>query len=515
MVRLKHLVLLILSLFISLSFASELMEELYLDELADALADSFYENPDSLNYKYEYLSLLKDKPYIRQNGFLEKDGFKVEMSSKLTNWHRMLFPASDYIYEQSEDPALSGNLRISYRDSFVLGSFRPAWGLGLLFQEAKNDRCLLSAPMADIYSPTGFGMSLNINGFSTFHFYSSQKRQAELDYGVIKKLYKNKDNKGTSVQETVFANSIGYYSPHFKTGLSYSAYEYDHRVMGHFDTYTWKRLNNLNLFADFRPLNHRFTAEGALQLEGFAIRTLWQADWRNYQQELGYTFSYNYEIPPYAKSMPLSSGGKWSELNASALYQIDEHSRIKLSSNANLKRDAIKDDKWRALSKAEYQYKDTRHKLNLSLVSIDREILAEQDDSYSSSIPQNWRFVISDEVKVHDSLSLSQSLRYHLQEKKASLDNGAIYTQGFTAKLGKGFESSGKVMLYNSAKHKLILLNEELQQYESFGNSGVNWELSGTYKRDANRVELKYGQDGSKRSLMLYFGFVSKLKNSP
>ncbi|MCB5233701.1 MAG: hypothetical protein LHW60_00435 [Candidatus Cloacimonetes bacterium] len=490
----------LLCLYWGLVIAQELNEEQYLDGLSDERFDETYIGFEPYSIGINFASKLADNPYMLGALQVKAERWKVQTGMKLSidTFNPSAFPDPDI------SGTLAANIQLSYDDMIYLGSLRPAFGSGLLFKEAKSGRSFYNTPDPMNYTPFGLGVRLDRDKMHVMALYSVVSRMALLRGNKIERLYANKADDDFKVQEQIGALSFGYKSENLHGALVFATQNYSKDFLkDEID----KDLLNLNLTAGYYGENNQLRGELGLQEKGLALKAEWEGKWDNFSHKWHYRHLGNYQLPTYAKSVYFKNERHQEELGAAFNLDLDKRSKLSLNSTANKITNTPGKNKWMLNSGADYSYSDKSYKFKLALRRIDRELLAEYDEGYLSTIPANWRFLISGEARVAKSLSLTQSARYHYQEKKASLNSGFVWNQGLKWEQDKFWTQLG-ARLHNSTNFNMVLFSDDASGYESLSKDGVRGELELGYKFEGNKGRIRYIEYGDARELYFIFDFT-------
>lgn len=477
------IILILVCLSLGALYAHELNEELYIDEFADIRQDETYQSFEPYSIGFSGAFKLANHPYFINSIHIKSKSWKIQGGIKIANI-KPHFGAYPDPYVESSTGA---NIQLSYNDMLYLGALRPAWGSGLLFAESKSGKAFQNAPDPMNYTPFGLGVRLKKDEMHVLALYSATGRMALLRDGKIDKLYRNKEERDFKVEEQIAAMGIGYEGKAFEGAVIFSRQYYPTEF---YDESLENSLLNLNLMGGYHTENSRVGGEIAFQKHGYALKAEWDGKWDNFRHKLYYRLLDDYQLPAYAKRVYFNQQQFQEELGAEIAIDLDTRSTLKLSSKANKLTQEPTKRSWMLNSGVEYIYRDSRHKLNLAIRRIDRELLALHDEVYLSSIPANWRFLLGGEVRVANSLAITQSARYHHQEKKASLNSGFIWEQGMKWERERFWAKVG-MRMHNSTNFKMIVLSDDEDGYESLSKNGIRGELELGIKQNDTKLMIR------------------------
>lgn len=494
------ILMIIMCLSFGLALAQELNEELYIDEFADQMLEEVYLGFEPYTVGLKLAGKMGRLPYTLNTLQVNAERWRLQAGMKTDFYDLNL---GSYT-KPNTDNRFAANIQLSYDDMIYLGALNPAFGKGLLFKESKDGRSFNSAPDPMNYTPFGLGVRLDRDVMYVTALYSVVSRMAQLRDDKIDRLYATKAHDDFKVQEHIAALSLGYKSDSLQGGIMLATQNYS---KGFSKDEIEKDLLNLNLMAGYHTDKNRISGELGLQTTGLAGKAEWEGKWDNFTHKWHYRHLGDYQLPAYAKSVYFKKQRHQEELGGALCLDLDRRSKLRLSSTANKLTDSPGKNKWMLNSGADYSYGNRGHKLSLAVRRIDRELLAQYDEGYLSTIPANWRFLISGEVRVAKHVSITQSARYHHQEKKASLNSGFVWNQGVRWEQEHFWAFLG-ARLHNSTNHAMVLLSDDESGYESLSKDGIRGELELGCKFKAGRGRIRYIEYGDARELYMIFGIT-------
>lgn len=386
---------------------------------------------------------------------------------------------------------LDGNLQLRYRDQLALGSYRMAWGQGLVLYKAEGRGALLSPANPQSYSPQGVAAETHLKDIHILALASQQKRSAKLQEGQISLLPKTKTDYLGTVQETLYAAAISYDLSYFSLGALYYHQHYDRSFE---DSRRDSLLSTISISTAWHNAAHKVLVECALQDQP-AVAASWQMQVPAFLQEWKYQSRGRYQRPAYARAVnTISQAQNRQELSAQMLYSPIKHLHLGVQSTINQGFGALDEARWWGEHKGKVSYGDALSNASIALTSIDRAILSAVDESYSTSIPRHYRLGISLRHELVPGVATALAFRYHHQEKKLALRAGSWWAQSVSYSKAKTQLSLG-YSVWNSSNFTLLIPDDSEAGYQSRGQHSAAIEFAAEQNWQDFTVKLKLQQE--------------------
>jgi len=381
---------------------------------------------------------------------------------------------------------VKGNFQLAWhypdtnKAALVLGSYRCAWGMGnvLSRQSDTNPSSQInSPPHPDKYALNGLSGSLGYGSMNLLALASRQKRSARLSEACISSLPSTRQPDLPDVEERVYGLGLQHFHKSYALGFLAYRQEYDKPFL---DAAFRKKLNALSFYGDYHGSVINMQAEVSMLGSHPQARMELGYKLAKFSQQLGFNYTKGGQLAAYsARPGLLSAKGERQEY----AYQIDaglaKGFNLGFSSALSRANDALKTQNWnsRSIISAQYQASATRLEVQLTLLS--RELLAETDSSYISTLPVHYRLGITLNRDLSSNLEYRLSLRYHYQEKTDRHENG-VWTQNLLGWKHQGVRVCGGVKIWHSQRSMMV------PETEGSGPEGFSLALG-----EDNRVFLQ------------------------
>lgn len=397
----------------------------------------------------------------------------------------------------------AGNMQLNYRDSIVLGAYRLAWGRGLLWQKASSLPGILAPPNAQNYSALGSACALRYGALGVMAALSVQTRRVSIQDSEISYLPMSKDGALSHTREQIAALGVFHETEQLGLGAMYYRQSYNRSFR---NAELDSLLSSGSFYLRFNHAGNELGTELILQKKEPSIKADWQMQTGDFTAKIGYSYLSRFQRPAYAsKPLLLSTLDRREEIGASLQYKPGGGLKLELATVLNKKRGDLGEPEWLSHSNVRLNYRDDLSRLTMGVKVIDREILIETDSSFVSSKPQHIRFYLNGGHRISEAWELALALRYHYQEKEASLKSGSYLAQHFCYTKDAFALKIGYLMNLNT-NYKMLIETDHYPGYEALGESNFRTEADCGYKWKNLEISLRIWQElfaGKETQLML------------
>ncbi|MDP2172216.1 MAG: hypothetical protein Q8J62_00375 [Candidatus Cloacimonadaceae bacterium] len=375
-----------------------------------------------------------------------------------------------------------------------LGNYRLRFGRGIVFGYGKRGMPssiyeLEKPPRADVYSPFGAAAKLGWKELSLLGFGSAQSRKARLSGEDILSLPTKKTEELGSTLESLYGATLGYEGASFSlAGMAYHQ-SYDREFS---DDAKETALNAFSLYAALSLKRHKIDVESAWQNGKNNSRVVWEMTYGSFKQSFGYAQNPSNQYTAYAIS-PAVLSKRLSAEELSWDAQIPMLENIVLLTRLSINHVSDLDENYLSRQMAALEYKESGSRVRLSLFRFDREILYEIDDSYQSTIPQNYRAQIVITQKLFPVLTWSAQFRYHFEQKR-DYDKNSFFAENALAYAYGKLKTEISWQRWHSLHEFVIPDSQEPDAYALTSGEDSTLSLSGEYTYKGMRFGSAYRQ---------------------
>lgn len=431
------------------------------------------------------------------------------LSQSLALSHKLISANLNYRHKQELDLL---NLGLSFQPSsklvksLYLGNYRPQFGKGIIFGIGDSESPGLeirTAGSPGYYQMQGAALELAFGAVKASLLGSNQDRRATITEDRISYLPKSRSDGMDKVKEEIAGLALSLKTRHLDLAwLGYSQ-GYDRE----FSSSGWQQtLSGTSIYGRAGLGKVSLSSELAYSSDQTVNSVvLAELTYPKFQQELKIAILPRKQIPAYAyRQTSLSSQNHANEISYKFSWQAASRLQFRLLCTSFQSLDRLSSSA--SLERIDLQtvYTDSLSLLRFSGSFFDREIIALQDSSYSSSCPLQLRMATEIKRKLASKLDFRLYLRYHLEEKTAYQNNSWYWQARFNYGL-KALKLRWGLSNWQSSRN-YVLNQDEL--WESL-QSGVTREgLTVDAGLELRFHRIKIGASGA---LSLYTGALERL----
>jgi hypothetical protein len=470
---------LVFYLIVGLAFAQVVDDELLVipelvkEDLADINIDAQYKEYDSVKGAFSISGYSSEVQYITSYIHLKKKDWQIRGGMR----HENEFLA---------------NLQFKHRQSFVLGSFSPTWGNGLVLKRQSGNNRMKNPPHPSSFSPSGLGIDLQYKCWGLIALASQVERDVRLSEEMISFLPKTKQSYICTSTEQILAAGLYYRSDLIEAGSLYYYQLYDRAFSS---SRADSLLQTVSTYLILNSTSNTLKAELAMHGKTPALKSEWCLQSGMFRNTWSYTRLLDYQRPAYAsKAMLLNTLDNREEISVELQYKPLKALQFNFGTVINHRRGDINDPQWLSHSSFKATFKNSNLLIALKLKLIDREILTSIDSIYIHSKPLHLRFNLTADYNVDSNWRIECRAHYHQQEKAAALSNGSYWAQHI-AYSSSGLNICGGFRVNSSANYKMLIYQNNDMGYEVLGHNNLQAEFELGYKWSLIEASMQIRQE--------------------
>lgn len=451
--------------------------ELVTDDIETAAWDSLY------------LELLSSKATLKLDNrvYLEEDAnrslhsllYKRPGQTLLLNYKRDWDDNKDRVNIQAE--ITSKNL---IRQA-VFGHYRLRFGRGLAIGNGQrgfpDEVFTLGKPAGpDTYVPFGAAARLRWTRFHLLGFGSVLNRNANLSGDLITSLPSATSEASGSVLESLFGAAVSYETKPLRLGALYYRQIYDH------DFASPERASDLtirSLYGAVRIPEHKLDAEATFATHSSQEYFAWEYSHAGFLQSVSFTSNPDFKQVSYSTPAAiLSRDTHTNEIAWDASFPLRKYlsMRLRYALNYN-ERQSFSTHNIRSRFAAILDYKTKTNFGSLSVYNFDREILVPGDNSYSVTLPRNWRAELRFGQTVFPGLDYKFQFRYHVEDKNGFDQNSFFFANSFSYRY-RDFTLGASYKSWKNFRQYIYYEDDTLEAYNTSQRDDSVLDLSAGMK---------------------------------
>ncbi len=389
------------------------------------------------------------------------------------------------LYETAKLEGMLGAWRLRFGRGLILGTNNRS-APDSLFSLHKTGSAILSTPL-------GAAVKLNLGNWRGAAFGSAQQREARLEDGRVASLPKSREGRFNRVSEGLFGLAFGYQDKLGQIGLLGYRQRYG---LPFVDESLHQELWAGSLYASLGKGSHRLDGELAWQRGEPLGIIAWQYRAKSFRQTLSYARNGIKGQLPYAlQPAVLSKDTGRNEYSYDFRLPLPWHASFSLRYSLNHGRSFDAEPLSRLAVALDYSHQG--HRVGLSCLAFDRQVIALADSGYVSDSPQNYRLRLDARVQIRPGLFQKLELSYHLQDR-------ADYRQNnIRASVSWGYEKAAASLRAGLVTRQSPRSFYDLDEFDPdqysvwedddtalFGSAayeGKRWRASGSFRRSVTR----------------------------
>ncbi|MDD4310844.1 MAG: hypothetical protein PHO32_10715 [Candidatus Cloacimonetes bacterium] len=433
-----------------------------LEELPEVQSDLLQDN--WLKKLYEELDFPNHNIGINSR-FHFSDNYKDALLSLKAKEGDILFYGN--LYTTDEGPLLGNFIlsRITPKNEIKeihIGSYRPEWGCGAVLKKstAANELFNVEKSPHPLYmSPLGVSMVMGRSDIYLYLMAAQEERFAQLtDDNQISYLLSRRKEDLKRVQERLVSGGVEYRQPTFALGAMAYWQGYENSFVN--PQYT-RDLEAISLAGTVKSKIAEVSGEAALVEGDGVIKAIAAFSLPRVEQSLGFSYHRNLQIPAYAaKPFLLSNGGERQELSWLMDFPVTDNLNLGLAYALLRRINSLQTSSWRSRSIVSVTYKPEYTRVHAQLTRLDKEIVAEEYDSYTNTLPTHLRGKLQINQDINKNFELTVLFRYHHEDKLKSENNSFFWENVITWKF-KALRLEAGLQSWQSL-HTLITPEDEL-----------------------------------------------------